>query len=74
MGMKQILLMIAVVAFYEGINDFLITEISRTHVEQLDPRPDLFKCLILKEGLQVIIPEQNLPDGKPWPRPFTSVS
>jgi hypothetical protein len=56
--------------FYEGINDFLITEISRTLVEQLDPRPDLFKCLILKEGLHVIIPEQNLPDGKPRPHSF----
>jgi hypothetical protein len=55
---------------YEGINDFLITEISRTLVEQLDPRSDLLKCLILKEGLRMIISEQSLPDGKPRPHSF----
>ena len=55
---------------YAGINDFLIREISRTLVEHLDPRNDIFKCLILKEGLKVIVSDPEPTGGKPRPDSF----
>lgn len=55
---------------YKGINDILITGISKGLIERLDHAKDIFKLILLQEGIQIILQKKLPPDGKPWPHPY----